>query len=70
MSEYSILKSQEQIHYTSLSKKERKIDHEFNPIKQLKAKHRAQNKDFRMIIAGDNGNGKSALAAREGVSCM
>lgn len=66
LSEYSILKSQEQIHYTSLSKKERKIDQEFNPIKQLKAKHRAQNKDFRMIIAGDNGNGKSALAAREG----
>lgn len=66
MSEYSILKSQKIIHYTSLSKKEKKIDHEFNPIKQLKAKHRVQKKDFRIIIAGDNGNGKSSLAAREG----
>ncbi len=66
MSEQDILRSCGISHYSTLSRAEKNKGHKFNPIQMLKRKHRRQNKDFRMIIAGDNGNGKSALACREG----
>lgn len=53
-------------HFTTLSKEESKVESPKSPIQLIKDKHRRQKKDFRMIIAGDNGNGKSSLAAIEG----
>lgn len=53
-------------HWSTLSKDESRQDNSNNPIEILKRKHRRQNKDFREIIAGDNGNGKSSLAVMEG----
>ncbi len=61
-----ILRACGMAHYSSLSKEEKNLSHKYNPIKFIKEKHKRQKKDFRMIIAGDNGNGKSSLACREG----
>lgn len=53
-------------HFSTLSKKESKIENEVNPINLLIRSYQRQKKDFRIIIGGDNGNGKSALAQRIG----
>jgi len=55
-----------QHHFTCLSRDEKRLEHEYNPIRIMIKQNRNKNKDFRIILGGDNGNGKSALLCRFG----